>query len=120
MHGALVRAASPDMAPETPVACALRARALGFRRLLYTEIRGDDTLRGLNLEVLRLICTQTGLRVTQSGGVTNLQELLSLQELEKAGVDSVVMGRALCENRFACQGLWRVCEAGNYPYTAKV
>ena len=27
---------------------------------------------------------------------------------------------ALYENRFACQELWRLCEAGDYPYTAKV
>ena len=120
INGRVVRPGSQTPTGEEAVDCALRAKALGFRRLLYTEIRADSAMRGLNLDALRLICERTGMRITQSGGVTNLQELLSLQELEKAGVDSVVMGRALCENRFACQELWRVCEAGNFPYTAKV
>jgi phosphoribosylformimino-5-aminoimidazole carboxamide ribotide isomerase len=28
------------------------------------------------------------------------------------GVDSVIIGRALYENRFPCQKLWRVAESG--------
>jgi phosphoribosylformimino-5-aminoimidazole carboxamide ribotide isomerase len=120
IRGRIVRPGTQSPSAEEAVDLALRAKELGFRRLLYTEIRMDTAMRGLNLEVLRVICERTGMRITQSGGVTNLQELLSLQELEKAGVDSVVMGRALCDNRFACQELWRVCEAGNFPYTAKV
>jgi len=45
---------------------------------------------------------------------------MSVQELEPYGIDSVVIGRALYQNKFACQGLWRRCEAGDYPYTARV
>jgi phosphoribosylformimino-5-aminoimidazole carboxamide ribotide isomerase len=60
------------------------------------------------------------MRVTTAGGIAGLDDLLKIQELEKYGVDSVVMGRALYENKFSCQGLWRRCEAGDYPYTAKV
>jgi len=60
------------------------------------------------------------LRITASGGVGGLEDLLRVQELEQYGVDSVVIGRALYQNRFACQALWRMCEARDYPYTAKV
>jgi phosphoribosylformimino-5-aminoimidazole carboxamide ribotide isomerase len=52
--------------------------------------------------------------------VGGLDDLLKIQELEPLGVDSVVIGRALYQNKFSCQELWRVCEAGGYPYTAKV
>jgi phosphoribosylformimino-5-aminoimidazole carboxamide ribotide isomerase len=99
---------------------ALNAKTMGFRRINYTDIRIDGTLRGVNLRVLRELGEKTGMRVTCSGGVGGLDDLLKIQELEKFGVDSVVMGRALYENKFSCQGLWRRCEAGNYPYTAKV
>jgi phosphoribosylformimino-5-aminoimidazole carboxamide ribotide isomerase len=99
---------------------ALRAKALGFKRLVYTNIRTDGTFRGVNIEVLRELAEQTGMRITASGGLGGLDDLLAIQELEPYGVDSVVVGRALYENKFSCQGLWRRCEAGNYPYTAKV
>jgi phosphoribosylformimino-5-aminoimidazole carboxamide ribotide isomerase len=98
---------------------ALAAKALGFRRIVYSDLRLDGTLRGVDLNALRAIAA-TGMRVTCSGGVSGLRDLLAIQELEGLGVDSAIIGRALCENRFACQDLWRRCEAGNYPYTAKV
>jgi len=104
----------------TALSVALNAKAMGFRRMLYTEVRPDDTLRGTNIKVLRDLAVNTGMRITSSGGLRGLEDLLALCELESLGVDSVVIGRALYENRFSCQGLWRMCEAGDYPYTAKV
>ena len=74
----------------------------------------------MNLRVLRELAEKAGMRVTCSGGISGLDDLLKVQELEKFGVDSAVIGRALYENKFSCQGIWRVCEAGEYPYTAKV
>ena len=99
---------------------ALNAKALGFRRIVYTDIRRDGTLRGVNLNFLRELAEKTGMRVTAAGGISGLEDLLKVQELEKVGVDSVVIGRALYQNKFSCQGIWRLCEAGDYPYTAKI
>ncbi len=104
----------------TALTVALNARAIGFRRIVYTDIRIDGTLRGVNLQVLRELGEKTGMRITAAGGIGGLEDLLHMQELERYGVDSVVIGRALYENRFSCQGLWRRCEAGDYPYTAKI
>ncbi len=104
----------------TALTVALNAKALGFKRIVYTDIRLDGTLRGVNLKVLQELAEKTGMRVTSAGGIAGLDDLLKVQELERYGVDSVVIGRALYENRFSCQGLWRRCEAGNFPYTAKV
>jgi len=104
----------------TALTVALNAKALGFRRIVYTDIRLDGTLRGVNVKVLRELAEKTKMRVTSAGGIAGLDDLLKVQELEQCGVDSVVIGRALYENRFSCQGIWRRSEAGNYPYTANV
>ncbi len=104
----------------TAMTVALNAKALGFRRMVYTDIRLDGTLRGVNIPVISELARKTGLRITASGGVGGLDDLLKIQELEPLGVDSVVIGRALYQNKFSCQELWRVCEAGDYPYTARV
>jgi phosphoribosylformimino-5-aminoimidazole carboxamide ribotide isomerase len=104
----------------TAITVALNARSIGFRRIVYTDIRMDGTMRGVNLKVLRELGEKTGMRITAAGGIAGLDDLLKVQELESVGVDSVVIGRALYENRFSCQGLWRRCEAGDYPFTAKV
>ena len=104
----------------TLISLALNAKQLGFKRVVYTDILADGTMRGPNFEMIRMLAEKTGLRVTASGGVSGLQDLLKLQELEPLGVDSVVIGRALYENKFSCQGIWRMCEAGDFPFTARV
>jgi phosphoribosylformimino-5-aminoimidazole carboxamide ribotide isomerase len=104
----------------TAVSVGLNAGALGFKRILYTDITADGTLRGPNLPAMRQLAETTKSRITASGGVSGLDDLLKLQELEPIGVDSVIIGRALYENRFSCQDIWRLSEAGDYPYTAKV
>jgi len=99
---------------------ALNARAVGFTRVVYTDIRLDGMLRGVNLDMLRVLGEKSGMRVTSSGGIGGLDDMMRIQALEHLGVDSVVIGRALYQNRFPCQALWRMCEARNYPYTARV
>jgi len=120
MDGIVVVRGMAESSGLTALTVALNAKTLGFRRVVYTNISTDGTLRGVNVSVLRELGEKTGLRITASGGIGGLDDLLRVQELEPFGVDSVVVGRALYENKFSCQGLWRRCEAGRYPYTAKV
>ena len=102
------------------VSVAMDAKAFGFKRVVYTDITLDGTMRGANLSAIRDLAQRTGMRVTASGGLSGLSDLLQLQEFEPYGVDSVVIGRALYANKLACQKLWRICEAGDFPYTARV
>jgi phosphoribosylformimino-5-aminoimidazole carboxamide ribotide isomerase len=89
------------------VSLALNMKSLGVTRIVYTDITRDGMLSGPNFEAIRHIAQQTGLKVTASGGVSDYNDLIKLQELEKFGVDSVIIGKALYENRFSCQALWR-------------
>ncbi|MDI6765944.1 MAG: 1-(5-phosphoribosyl)-5-[(5-phosphoribosylamino)methylideneamino] imidazole-4-carboxamide isomerase [Bacteroidota bacterium] len=104
----------------SPLSAALNAYQLGFQRVIYTDILTDGAARMPNFKAVELLAKNSNLRITVSGGIGGLDHLLKLQELEPFGVDSVIIGRALYENRFPCQQLWRMCEAGNYPYTAKI
>jgi phosphoribosylformimino-5-aminoimidazole carboxamide ribotide isomerase len=109
-----------ESSPGHPLALGSAARAMGFRRLLYTELDPSGRTRILNAALLERLARSTGLRVTVSGGVLSLDDLRAVEALEKAGVDSVILRRAIYENKFSCQALWRMAEAGGYPYTAKV
>lgn len=104
----------------TAISAALNAKALGFRRVVYTDVLLHGSMRGPNFTAIRVLAEKSGMKVTASGGISGLEDLMKLQELEPVGVDSVVVGRALYENKFSCQGLWRLCEAGDYPFTARV
>jgi phosphoribosylformimino-5-aminoimidazole carboxamide ribotide isomerase len=89
------------------VELALDMEARGVRRFVYTDIARDGTLEGPNLGAYRELAGRlTRARVTASGGVGGYRDLLALQALDRLGVDSVVVGRALYENRFPCQQFW--------------
>jgi phosphoribosylformimino-5-aminoimidazole carboxamide ribotide isomerase len=95
----------------TPIELARRMEKKGVCRFVYSEIEPGKLTKWLNYDSLRELATQTGVRVTAEGGVQGYEDLIRLQELEKFGVDSAIVGKALYENRFACQRLWRMNEA---------
>ncbi len=85
---------------------------VGITRFVVCDITRNGTLLGPNIELSKEITEVTGARVTHAGGIRNKDELMDIQKLVAIGVDSVIVGRALYENRFPCQKLWRVAEAG--------
>lgn len=74
--------------------------SLGARRFLYTDVARDGTLTGPNVEATRQLALAAGVRVTASGGVSQLSDLAALCGAEEDGVDEVVVGKALYEGRF--------------------
>ena len=85
---------------------------MGVERFIVTDVERNGTMSGPNLELSKRIARVTNQKVTVSGGVRNKDELMDIQALIPMGIDSVIVGRALYENRFPCQKLWRVAEAG--------
>ena len=87
---------------------AIQWKQLGIDRVIYTDIARDGMLTGPNLSSLRRMAISTGLKVTASGGVSSLDDLKQLVELERDGVDEVIVGKAIYERqldlREAC--LW--------------
>lgn len=77
------------------VELALEMKNLGVKRVVFTDIRRDGTLQGPNLEATGQLAKKTGLKVVASGGVTTLNDLRSIRDMESLGVDSVIMGKAL-------------------------
>ena len=88
---------------------------LGGKRLIYTEQSWEGALTGQDLETVRRITSLTTMRVTTAGGIASPEHLWSLQDNAPPTLDSVVIGRALYENRFPCQAIWRVAEATLEP-----
>ncbi len=96
----------------SPVSLALDLKLLGVTRIIVTDVERNGMMLGPNYELLKLVAEKTSLKITASGGVSGYEDLLKLQELRNLGVDSVIIGRALYENKFLCQKLWRVAEVG--------
>lgn len=89
-----------------------RMSEAGVERFIVTDVLRNGVLEGPNLPLSLEIAKITGKKVTHSGGIRNKDELMDIQKLLPMGIDSVIVGRALYENKFPCQKLWRVAEMG--------
>lgn len=76
---------------------------MGVGRIIYTDITRDGKLAGPNLDMTRELARAAGIRVTASGGISSLDDITRLCELEPDGVDSAIVGKALYENRFTLE-----------------
>lgn len=92
------------------VELALQMKEYGLQRIIFTDISKDGMLQGPNLDATKDMAVRSGIKITASGGVSGFKDLLALKELVSFGVDSVIVGKALYENKFPCQVLWRECE----------
>jgi phosphoribosylformimino-5-aminoimidazole carboxamide ribotide isomerase len=85
---------------EDVFALARRMTDMGVERIIYTDIARDGRLEGPNFETTREVARSSGARVTASGGISSLEDIKRLCELEDDGVSSVIVGKALYEGRF--------------------
>jgi 1-(5-phosphoribosyl)-5-[(5-phosphoribosylamino)methylideneamino] imidazole-4-carboxamide isomerase/N-(5'phosphoribosyl)anthranilate isomerase len=77
-----------------------RLDADGCARYVVTDVGRDGTLTGPNLELLANVCAATDRPVIASGGVSTLADLTALATLEGAGVEGVIVGKALYAGAF--------------------
>lgn len=96
----------------SPIEYAKLLEKMGVKRCIVTDVKRNGMLRGPNIDLSRIIAEETGMKVTHSGGISDYQDLKKLNEVVSLGIDSVIIGRALYENKFPCQKIWRKAEFG--------
>ncbi|HRE40127.1 MAG TPA: 1-(5-phosphoribosyl)-5-[(5-phosphoribosylamino)methylideneamino]imidazole-4-carboxamide isomerase [Ignavibacteria bacterium] len=94
----------------TPLDFAKMMEDIGIKRIIYQDVTRVGNLTGPHIERLIELATQTNLRITSAGGIHDYKDLEELSKIENLGIDSVMIGRALYENMFPCQKLWREME----------
>lgn len=87
-------------------------KSIGTERIIITDVTTNGMLKGPNIELTKEIAAVSERKITHSGGISGYEDLLKLQNDAGDVVDSVIIGRALYENRFPCQKIWRVAESG--------
>jgi phosphoribosylformimino-5-aminoimidazole carboxamide ribotide isomerase len=73
----------------------LRMKALGVRRIVFTDIARDGMLQGVNVEAARQLAKDSGLQLIASGGVASLDDIRQLKAVECDGIEGVIVGQAL-------------------------
>ncbi|ERJ11938.1 1-(5-phosphoribosyl)-5-[(5-phosphoribosylamino)methylideneamino]imidazole-4-carboxamide isomerase [Haloplasma contractile] len=70
--------------------------SMGVKTIVYTDISKDGMLSGPNISVYKRLIDETSLKIIASGGVSSVEDLLTLQSV---GVYGAIVGKALYENK---------------------
>jgi len=74
---------------------AKRMAEAGVARIIYTDISRDGTLSGVNIAATADLARAAGIPVIASGGVSCMNDILAVKAVSKAGVEGVIVGKAL-------------------------
>lgn len=80
---------------ETAIEFARRMQALGAKRVIYTDISRDGMLQGVNAEAMKKMAQALDVPVIASGGVSSVNDICILSELEQFGIEGAIVGKAL-------------------------
>ena len=77
-----------------------KLKGMGVTQIIYTDISKDGMLKGPNLKALKNIAVESKMKVIASGGVTTVDDVKQIAELEKEGVIGAIVGKALYTEDF--------------------
>jgi phosphoribosylformimino-5-aminoimidazole carboxamide ribotide isomerase len=90
-------AEATEVAPEDVIA---RMQRRGAERFVYTNVDRDGTLEGVDLDEVKAVAAAIRGRFVYSGGVSSLEDLAALRDLDLGNLAGVISGKALYEGRF--------------------
>jgi phosphoribosylformimino-5-aminoimidazole carboxamide ribotide isomerase len=86
-----------------------KIHALVGMRVIYKEMNLPEKTYYVddNLDILKYYVKN----ITLSADISDYQELIKMNEIDKYGFDSVIIGKPFYENSFSCQKIWRLIES---------
>lgn len=80
-----------------------RLEDAGCARYVVTDVTKDGTLRGPNLELLKMVMSKTDKPVVASGGISSLEDIENLVALVPLGLEGAILGKSLYAGLFTLQ-----------------
>lgn len=79
--------------------------SIGVQTIIYTDILKDGMLQGPNFTEIKAIQKATSIRVIASGGISNVEDVIKLKEMDVYGA---IIGKALYDNSLNLEELLEV------------
>lgn len=96
------------------IALAQTVAQQGAAAIIYTDIKRDGTLKGPNIDALRIVAAAVDIPVIASGGVSSITDLLSLLSLVPLGVSGAIVGKALYSGDISLKEALRAVGPGRW------
>lgn len=88
---------------QTAQGLALQFEDQGVSAIVYTDINRDGMMQGVNVEATKKLAESINIPVIASGGVTDMSDIIQLNEVKQSGIEGVIIGRALYERTIDLQ-----------------
>lgn len=74
---------------------AKRVEEMGVKEIIFTDIKKDGMLKGPNVKGIKAFAEKVKIPVIACGGISTLDDVKRIKELEKDGVSGMIIGKAL-------------------------
>lgn len=91
---------------------ARQMQRLGVQTAIYTDVSRDGLLQGPNLDAIQQMAELSGLKIIASGGVSTVDDIRQLKEMESLGVSGVIIGKALYDGKIALKDALQAAQGG--------
>ena len=89
----------------TVLSLALKMKAMGVDRIIYTDVFRDGELVGPNLKSTSELATEADVKVIASGGFSTIEQFDQLQAMENKNIEGAIVGTAIYEGKIKLQDL---------------
>jgi len=89
----------------------------GVEAIIYTDIGRDGMLTGVNVEATVALARSLSVPVIASGGITDLEDVKALCQVEQEGIIGAITGRAIYQGTLEFADAQKLADklAGNQP-----
>ncbi|OGD16911.1 1-(5-phosphoribosyl)-5-[(5-phosphoribosylamino)methylideneamino]imidazole-4-carboxamide isomerase [Candidatus Atribacteria bacterium RBG_19FT_COMBO_35_14] len=72
---------------------------LGARRIIYSDIKRDGTLKGPNITNIEKMLKNVNIPLICSGGIASLNDIKKLKKIKDSNLEGIIIGKALYKGR---------------------
>ncbi len=85
-----------EVGEKSAIDFAIEMKECGVKTIIYTDIKRDGMLTGPNIEATRnLAIAVLGVNIIASGGMSSIDDIKNLKQIEHYGVTGVIIGKAI-------------------------
>jgi len=88
---------------------AQRFEEMGVESIIYTDISRDGMMNGVNVESTVKLAQAIRIPVIASGGITNMNDIKALCEVQDEGIMGAITGRAIYEGSLDFAEAYKYC-----------
>ena len=100
-----------NITPVDALDFAGKMEKLGAKRIIYTDIKRDGTLKGPNISNIEKMVKKINIPLICSGGIASLDDIEKLMGFETKGLEGLILGKALYKGTLLLEDVLKIAQS---------